>query len=102
MNIRLEYSPTTGQFKLAKISDKPDIENGFNSIGSFVNAERARRFTEFAIAKYPSLAIDQAEEYPSIDLLKKDLLHFLGEEIRLLNEHMSASFTRRKAVYTNR
>lgn len=101
MNIRLEYSPSTGQFNQIKDHDKSEIDAGFNVIGRFVNAERARRFTEFAIHKYPALAIEEANEYPSMEQLKKELLYFLGEEIRLLNEEMSKSYERRKAIYTN-
>lgn len=102
MNIRLEYSQVLGQFNQAKADDVPDKANGFTTLCCFVNPERAARFIEHVCNKYTALAGGKALDCPSHETLKKDLLEFLEEDIRLLNEQMSQSFKRRKATFTNR
>lgn len=102
MNIRLEYSQVLGQFNQAKADDAPDKANGFTTLCCFVNPERAVRFVEHVCNKYPALANGKALDCPSHEVLKKDLLEFLEEDIRLLNEQMRLSFKRRKTTFTNR
>lgn len=102
MNIRLEYSQALGQFNQAKADHTPDKARGFVTLCCFVNADRAGRFVEHVTEKYPALATGKALDYPEPATLKKDLLHFLDEEIRLLNQQMAQTFKRRQAIFTNR
>lgn len=102
MNIRLEYSQALGQFNQAKAEDTPDKARGFITLCCFMNAERACRFVEFITAKYPALTAGNILECPGLKTMKEELLHFLEEDSRLLNQDMRRTFQRRQDILTNR
>ena len=101
MNIRLEYSHARGQFNQAKATDTIDTANGFVTLGYFISQERAERFTGYIVAKYPALTERDALHHPSAKCLNQELLDFLAEDIRLLKQHMSDTFKRREATFSN-
>lgn len=99
MNIRLEYSQALGQFNQAQATDQTDTAKGYKTVCCFTSSERATRFVYAMTEKYPVLRDGQQQGFPSWDLMKEELLHFLEEDIRLFNEHMAKTFQRRKSLF---
>ena len=95
MNTRLEYSPTEGKFNQAQPEDQQDVARGYKTLCCFVNVERASRFTEAILIKYPELSSVTSKPFPSFSQMKDEVYQFLAEDIKILEQHMSATFKRR-------
>ena len=98
MNIRLEYSPLLGQFNQAKANDRPDEAKGFKTLCCFVSSDRAARFIEAVVRKFPVLDGHGATQFPALQEIKTELLHFIEEDVKLLQQHMSSTFQRRSSI----
>lgn len=98
MDIRLEYSPLTGQFNQAKATDTPDVANGFKTLCCFVNAYRATSFIEAIQVKYPDLKKQNSCSYLTLSEMKHELFEFIEEDIKLLDQHMNNTFQRRQSI----
>lgn len=100
MNIRLEYSPTLGQFNQAQATGRPDAGKGFKTLCCFISKDRAIRFVQAVELKFPELASGNGSEFPSLPAMQHELLEFLEEDLKLLNQHMSQTFQRRRELFT--
>lgn len=95
MNTRLEYSPTEGKFNQAQPIDQQNVARGYKTLCCFVNVERASRFTDAILIKYPELSSCTGQSFPSFSQMKDELYQFLAEDIKILEEHMNTTFKRR-------
>lgn len=98
MNIRLEYSPIEGKFNQAQATDHIQIAKGYKTLCCFVNAERASRFTNAIINKYPELNSPTGQPFPSFSIMRDELQQFIVEDVAMLEQHMSNSYQRRKNI----
>lgn len=99
MKIRLEYSSLSGKFNKAQASNKPDIAKGFSTLCCFMDESRADRFIHAIEIKYPELISVNASTFPSLNLMKNELLSFIEEDIMLLQQSMEQNFQRRKSLF---
>lgn len=97
--IRLDYSPATGQFKYCAFQQAIDLGNGFVNLWSSVNPERASRFVDCMIEKYPGLATPEGVK-PTLLVLKTEIFEFVELELQNtltqlkgLNRHRSQTYT---------
>lgn len=100
MNTRLEYSPTEGKFNQAQPEDQQDVARGYKTLCCFVNVERANRFTDAILIKYPELSSGTGKPFPPFSIMKDELYQFLAEDIKVLEEHMNTTFKRRVQLFT--
>ncbi len=101
MNIRLEYSETEGKFNQAQATDSINVERGYRTVCCFVNDERALRFTQAIEIKYPELQSANGHYFPSFSKIKDELYHFMAEDIKVLEQHMSQTYQRQKQLFAN-
>lgn len=99
MNIRLEYSETEGKFNQAQAADPTDVAKGYKTLCCFVAVERATRFTDAVLIKYPELSSGTGQSFPSFSAMKDELYQFVAEDIRLLEQHMNTTYKRRKQIF---
>jgi hypothetical protein len=99
MNIRLEYSQREGKFIQAQATDQTDVAKGYKTICCFVAVERATRFTQAIIIKYPELNSNARQSFPSFSTMKDELYKFITEDIKVLEEHMNTTFQRRVQLF---
>lgn len=100
MNIRLEYSDTEGKFNQAQATNQVEVVKGYKTLCCFVEPEKATRFIHTITAKYPQLNEGNGQPYPSHSTMRKDLFHFMAEEIKQLEEHMAITYKRRVQLFT--
>lgn len=98
MNIRLEYSPNEGKFNQAQATDPIQVAKGYRTLCCFVNAERASRFTDAIINKYPELNSSGGQSFPSFSIIRDELQQFIVEDVAMLEQHMNKSYQRRKNI----
>lgn len=101
MNIRLEYSPIEGKFKQAQATDQTDISKGYRMLFCFVQAERATRFTQAILIKYPELN-DNSKPYPLFTTMRDELHQFITEDVKLLEEQMNTTYKRRSELFSKK
>ncbi|MFY9308501.1 MAG: hypothetical protein WAQ28_05550 [Bacteroidia bacterium] len=101
MNIRLEYSPIEGKFKQAQATDKTDVAKGYRTLCCFVQAERAKRFTQAVQIKFPELN-DHSKPYPLFTTMRDELQLFITEDVKLLEEQMNTTYKRRAALFSKK
>jgi len=102
MNIRLEYSDKEGKFNQAQATDQVDVAKGYKTLCCFVEPQKAKRFIETIAAKYPQLNESNGQPFPSHSTMRKDLFHFMAEEIKQLEEHMAITYKRRVQLFTKK
>lgn len=100
-HIRLEYSFKLGQFNRAAATDIQDVENGFETVCCLVDSYRATSFIEAMQVKHPSLKCQGNSHFLTISEVRHELLQFIEEDIKLLDQHMTNTFQRRQAILKN-
>ena len=101
MNIRLEYSSIEGKFNQAQATDKIDTAKGYQTLCCFINSERALRFTQAVLEKYPQLNSCAEQSFPAFSVMKDELYRFVQEDVQLLEQHMNKTYERRKQLFSN-
>lgn len=94
MDIRLEYSQTEGKFKQAQLIDQIDVAKGYKTLCCYISKVRATRFCKQMLAKHPKLNAKSSQDYPLLTSLKRELYHFIAEEIYELEEKINNPYKR--------
>jgi len=102
MNIRLEYSQAEGKFNQAQAADPVNVEEGYKTLCCFIAAERATRFTQAILSKYPEFNAGNRTPFPSFSTMKNELYEFVAEDIKVLEQHMNTAYQRRKQLFTKK
>lgn len=100
MNIRLEYSQIKGRFNLAQAKDDIDTSKGFTTLCCMIDQDRARRFIERATATHPELSREDNHPYPTYASLKNELLVFIADDLKILEQQMNTAYQRRAYLFT--
>lgn len=99
MNTRLEYSEQFGKFNQAQALDATDHTNGYKTICSSIDVERANRFIVEMNLRYPQLSKDQPHSPPSLKEIKAEIFQFIKRDIQLLEQEMDKKFRRRSKLF---
>jgi hypothetical protein len=99
MNTRLEYSEQLGKFNQAQALDATDKINGYKTICSLIDVERANRFIVEMNIRYPQLMAQQPHTLPSLKEIKAEMFQFIKRDIRLLEQEMDKKFRRRSKLF---
>lgn len=100
-HIRLEYSSKLGQFNRAAATDIQDVENGFQTVCCLIDNYRATSFIEAMQVKYSPLKHQDDNKLLTVSEVRHELLQFIEEDIKLLDQHMTNAFQRRQAILKN-
>lgn len=99
MNTRLEYSEQLGKFNQAQILDVTDHINGYQTICSLIDVERANRFIVEMNIRYPQLDAKHPCAIPSLKEIKSEIFQFIKRDIQLLEQEMDKKFRRRSKLF---
>ena len=102
MKVRLEYSQAAGTFDLLGSKTKSNAASIHKSLEDFIEPEKACRFMERMLMKYPQLSKTPFRNtFPSFDEIKKQYEEFLTEEksdtqkqMALISEHREKVFAK--------
>ena len=81
MKIRLEYNPTLGKFNPVPSHQLGKKTAGYETLCCYIDSQRAERFQNAVVETFPVLREPAPACYPSLDLVKEELLKFLAEII---------------------
>jgi hypothetical protein len=99
MNTRLEYSDHLGKFNQAQALDATDYINGYKTICSLIDVERANRFVVEMNIRYPQLNAKHPFPIPSLKEIKSEIFQFIKRDIQLLEQEMDKKFRRRSKLF---
>ena len=99
MNTRLEYSDRLGKFNQAQALDATDHANGYKTICSLIDVERANRFIVEMNIRYPQLNAKHPSPIPSFKEIKSEIFQFIKRDIQLLEQEMDQKFRRRSKLF---
>jgi hypothetical protein len=99
MNTRLEYSQLLGKFNQAQAMDTPDYANGYKTICSLIDVERANRFIVEMNIRYPQLNTSKPHPIPTFQEIKLEIFQFIKRDILLLEQEMDKRFRRRSKLF---
>jgi hypothetical protein len=99
MNTRLEYSEPLGKFNQAQVLDATDHTNGYKTICSLIDVERANRFVVEMNLRYPQLSAQQPLNPPTLREIKAEIFQFIKRDIQLLEQEMDKKFRRRSKLF---
>jgi hypothetical protein len=99
MNTRLEYSQLLGKFNQANTLDTIDITNGYKTICSLIDVERANRFIVEMNIRYPQLNTSTPHPIPTLLEIKSEIFQFIKRDIQLLEQEMDKCFRRRSKLF---
>lgn len=99
MNIRLEYSVAEGKFKQVPETDRTNSAKGYKTLCCFLLEERATRFTQAMLIKYPQLNSRGSQCYPSLLTLREEVYEFVKEDMKVMEEQMNRIYKRRVQLF---
>jgi hypothetical protein len=99
MNTRLEYSELLGKFNQAHAMDATDEVNGYKTICSLIDIERANRFIVEMNIRYPQFNNSKPLPIPTYREIKSEIFQFIKRDIQLLENEMDKRFLRRSKLF---
>jgi hypothetical protein len=99
MNTRLEYSQLLGKFNQAQAMDASDVSQGYKTICSLIDVERANRFIVEMNIRYPQLNNNKPDPIPTLQEIKSEVFQFIKRDIQLLEREMDKRFRRRSKLF---
>ena len=81
MKIRLEYNPALGKFNHVPSHQLGKKTPGYETLCCYIDSHRVERFQNAVIETFPVLREPPPAPYPSVELIKIELLKFLAELI---------------------
>ncbi len=102
MNIRLEYSASTGAFHFATINEAGANKFTYGILAASIQSDKALRFCALMELKFPVLT-DPVEGkqklFPTFLEIRNEYLNFIYEETNAIARSMIATFKRRSTLF---